>query len=464
MDSDDLEWYARTRKLAPGVNLPYKPGDWRGVFTTLSQRGYLTSPVGLQNAIQAGESTDVIRALLTASNQDPGAVQIFKLTETGRTRLPVLAALLSDSRSIPEAENNRALMTTPRERTDVIDLLLGDERVSATLADTQRQTLAKSLASPIVLNEAIPDYPNLAMILLDYTDLPLPKRNALYVIASGDVRMFKIILDNGRVSPDEMGWLLEPLAKQKNVDIIRAVLDRQADRAFVSSLLWEAVVHDNSIVVREVLQDVRANPYLSISNLSELFRRRNAISQAGLENVGMLFRDRRVDVSTVELTPVLVRVLKPLIGERVTAAYEASELGLADYWNEEGSEGYALFLQTVILKRLSGEESLDWLASHPTFEANMAAANAVWLDRERGRETAELSDVEGGYLGFFLSLLYGLDLDESERRMRASGYSDLSVRLASGLVAAVSGDGEQGRVGQAEYELAMSAVFGLEER
>lgn len=460
MNSDDLEWYARTRKLAPGVNLPYKPGDWKGVYDALSEESYLASPSGLQSAIRNGEAIDVIRVLLSASNQDPGAIDICELTKTGRVRLLVLSALLSDPRTRPEAKNNCALMSTPRERTDVIDLLLGDERVSTTLTDAQRQTLAKSLASPIVLNEAIPDYPNLAMLLLDNTDLPLPKRNVLYVIASGDVRMFEIILDNGRVSPDDMGWLLEPLGKQKNVDIIRAVLNRQVDRAFVSSLLWEGVAHDNPTVVREVLQDTRANPYLSISNLSELFRRRNAISQSGLENVGMLFRDRRVDVSTVELTPVLLQVLEPLIGGRVVASYRASQLALADYWNEEGSEGYALFLQTVILKRLSGEASLDWLAGHTTFEANRAALNAVRLEGGKESETEELTDVEGGYLGFFLSLLYRLELDESERRMRAAGYSDLSVRLAAGLIGAVRG--ESGRVGQAEYDLATTSVFGLE--
>jgi hypothetical protein len=124
-----------------------------------------------------------------------------------------------------------------------------------------------------------------------------------------------------------------------------------------------------------------------------------------------LLSDKRLNIQQLSYTLSLVDALEPLISRRLVNAYLAYPKPLGC-----GTRSfYALFLRTIIIKRLSPSAALDWLV-------------------ERTEEVQ--GKFQEAFRGYFLCINNHLSVDEMSKTLKEEGRSREGIKLAERLVAA----------------------------
>lgn len=294
-------------------------------------------------------------------------------------------------------------------------------------------------------------------------------------VSDGHIAITQLLLEDGRIDPGGDSFKLVELLGQKPIEMLRLFQkDGCLNLSYLSIAVGEAACCGNLSVFRELLP--LSNEHCPANLLHELTTQVHdlvvADSVSYYDRFSLLKPEVRSSIVTALLTssPGLansfsestIGIIRPSIGRRVVGAYRANSNPVA-----RGSKTlYTAFVRTLILKSLTPTEALDWLSiQNENTRVIATAAASLVSDVEPQTQVsmaalgAHATKTEEAFRGYFLSVVYGYDVERVKQRLREEGCSKDGIKLALRLVGAQLGVDEEPV--PREYRVAFQTVFGF---
>ena len=450
-------WHRRACHLVGDRELQFRDGCWGQTYIELEAS--LTESNPLFHSVNLKYSLLTVQVLLElgfSPLKDCGTVIVTAMTqhlEALTVIIPFLTEegiLIAWSLILPLCKSRALRLPLPE-----LDVLLRIGLYDVLSPEDRHLIIARLSQRLTTLTDAVRDgLFGIVKRCLQLSSITPYVFNLRDAVSGGHTDVVRILLADGRIDPREDSFGLAHLIGQRSLEILHLFQeDGRLWSGYLDMAIREAACCGNLPVFKELLSLSHNHP---VGLLHELVTRPSicerfatVIPEVRSAVVTALLSYSDVTMFTLSICESVIALVEPLISCRLVGAYRANFNPVA-----RGSRTlYTEFIRTLILKRLTPNEALDWLSVRDSRDAKIAAASIA-----TELEYAPLTKTGEAFRGYFLAITYGYDLAEAAQVLHNENRSRDGIKLAARLVGAQLGISDIPT--WREYRVAFQAVFG----